>query len=124
MKIIWNFPRHCSDFFEKSPDKTKKKLCGFEKSPNNTEKSFVATLNNNNDHDNNNWRTLWQTEGTGETGMGDRNAAWLEEIRSAIHSRVAESAEEDWDLDGTDVAKVLTKKKNWSAPGPDRQANF
>ena len=87
----------------------------------------MATLNNNNndnDNDNNKWRTLWQTEGTGETGMGDRNAAWLEEIRSAIHNRVPESAEEDWDLDGTDAAKVLTKKKNWSVPGPDRLANF
>ena len=54
----------------------------------------------------------------------DRNAAWLEEIRSAIHSRVPELAEDDWDLDDTDAAKVLTKKKNWSEPGPDRLANF
>lgn len=65
------------------------------------------------------WRTLWETEGT-----GDRNAAWLEEIRSAIHSRVPEPAQEDWDLDEMVAAKVLTKKKNWSAPGPDRLANF
>ena len=36
------------------------------------------------------WRTLWETEET-----GDRNAAWLEEIRSVIHSRVPEPAEED-----------------------------
>ena len=56
--------------------------------------------------------------------MRDRNAAWLEEIRSAIHSRVPESAEEDWDLDETDAAKVLTKKKDWSALRPDRLANF
>ena len=54
----------------------------------------------------------------------DRNAAWLEEIRSAIHSRGPESAAEDWDLDDTDAAKVLTKKKNWSKPGPDQLANF
>ena len=53
------------------------------------------------------WKTLWETEET-----GDRNAAWLEEIRSAIHSRVPGPAEEDWDLDETDAAKVLTKKKN------------
>ena len=46
------------------------------------------------------------------------------EIRSAIHNRVPESAEEDWDLDGTDGAKVLTKKKNSSARGPARLANF
>ncbi|PFX18161.1 Fibroblast growth factor receptor 3 [Stylophora pistillata] len=32
--------------------------------------------------------------------------------------------EEDWDLDPAVAAKVLAKKKNWSAPGPDRLANF
>ncbi|PFX30127.1 Deleted in malignant brain tumors 1 protein [Stylophora pistillata] len=65
------------------------------------------------------WRTLWETEGT-----GDRNTALFEEIRSAIHSRVPEQAEEDWDLGEKDAAKVLNKKKNWSAPGPDHSANF
>ena len=59
--------------------------------------------------------------------MGDRGNRRQEcsvEFRSAIHSRVPEAAEEDWDLDETDAAKVLTKKRNWSAPGPDRLANF
>ena len=28
------------------------------------------------------------------------------------------------DLDPAVAAKVLAKKKNWSAPGPDRLANF
>ena len=65
------------------------------------------------------WRTLWETE-----GAGDRNAAWLEEIRSAIHIRVPELAEEDRDLDETDAVKVLNKKKNRSALGPDRLENF
>ena len=65
------------------------------------------------------WRTLWAKDGT-----GDRNAAWLEEIRSAIHSRVPPSTKEDWDLEVMVAAKVLNKKKNWSAPGPDRLANF
>lgn len=36
------------------------------------------------------WRTLWGIEGT-----GDRNAAWLEEITSAIISGVPKPAEED-----------------------------
>ncbi|PFX22610.1 putative RNA-directed DNA polymerase from transposon BS [Stylophora pistillata] len=64
-------------------------------------------------------RTLWETE-----GAGDRNAAWLEQIRSAIHSRVPEPAEEDWDLDKTYAAKALKKKKTRSALGPDRLASF
>ena len=65
------------------------------------------------------WRTLWERDGT-----GDRNAAWLEEIRSVIHSRVPPLTQEDWDLEVMVTAKVLNKKKNWSVPGPDRLANF
>ena len=65
------------------------------------------------------WRTLWERDGT-----GDRNAAWLEEIRSAIHSREPPSTEEGWDLEVMVAAKALNNKKNWSMPGPDRLANF
>ena len=65
------------------------------------------------------WRNLWESEGT-----GDRCASWLKEIRSAIQRRVRPPTEEDWDLDPAVAAKVLAKKKNWSAPGPDRLANF
>ena len=65
------------------------------------------------------WRNLWESEGT-----GDRCASWLEEIRSAIQSRLPPPTKEDWDLDPAVAAKVLANKKNWSAPGPDRLANF
>ena len=41
-----------------------------------------------------------------------------------IQSRVPPPTEEDWDLGPADAAKVLAKKENWSAPGPDRLANF
>ena len=41
----------------------------------------------------------------------------------AIQSRVPPPTEDDWDLDPAVAAKVLAKKKNWSAPGPDRLAN-
>ena len=60
------------------------------------------------------WRNLWESEGT-----GDRCALWLEERRSAIQRRVPPPTEEDRDLDPAVAAKVLAKKKNWSAPGPD-----
>ena len=57
--------------------------------------------------------------------MGKRRnrRQWLEEIRSAIQSRVPPPTEEDWDLDPAVAAKVLAKK-NWSAPGADRLTNF
>ena len=44
--------------------------------------------------------------------------------RSAIQRRVPPPTEEDWDLDPAVAAKVLAKRKNWSAPGPDHLANF
>ena len=65
------------------------------------------------------WRNLWESKGT-----VDRCASLLEEIRSAIQRRVPPPTEEDWDLDPAIAAKVLAKKKNWSAPGPDRLGNF
>ena len=67
------------------------------------------------------WRDLWEREGT-----GDRRAAWLEEIRWAIErlSRVPPPSLEGWDLEPAGAVKVIVKKKNWSAPGPDCLANF
>ena len=65
------------------------------------------------------WRNLWESKGT-----GDRYASWLEEIKSAIQSMAPQPTKEDWDLDPAGAGKVLAKKKNWSAPGPDRSANL
>ena len=65
------------------------------------------------------WRDLWEKEGT-----GDRRAAWLEEIRCAIESRVPPPPEERWDLEPAGAVRVIVKKKNWSAPSPDRLVNF
>ena len=57
------------------------------------------------------WRALWERDET-----GDKNAAWLEEIRSAIYSRAPPSTEEDWDLEVMDAAKVLNKKLERARP--------
>ena len=65
------------------------------------------------------WRELWEGEGTGNS-----DAQWLVEVRSAIYSRVPPPSEEAWALETSEAARVLTRKKNWSAPGPDRLTNF
>ena len=56
-------------------------------------------------------------------GTGDKGAARLEEIRCAIESRVTPPPEEGWDLEPAGAVRVIVKKKNWSAPGPDSLAN-
>ena len=56
------------------------------------------------------WILLWKSQGT-----GNRNAQWLEDIRSAIYSRVLPPSENTWKLDTTKATKVLARKKNWSA---------
>ena len=65
------------------------------------------------------WIQLWKSPET-----GNRNGKWLEDIRSAIYSRVPPPSEKTWKLDTMKATQVLTRKKNWSAPGPDRLTNF
>ena len=65
------------------------------------------------------WRSLWEAEGTGDTG-----ADWLEEVRCAIREKVPEPTEKNFILSEARAAKVIGKKRNWSAPGPDRLANY
>ena len=57
-------------------------------------------------------------------GTGNITTDWLEEIRRAICERVSLHQEEVFNLSTTQAAKVITKKRNWSAPGPERVANF
>ena len=65
------------------------------------------------------WRSLWE-----EQGSEDENAEWLKEIEEAIRQRVPPTSLEEWDLETVARAKVISKKRNWSAPGPDRVVNF
>ena len=58
------------------------------------------------------WRSLWEAEGTGDTG-----AEWLAEVRCAIREKVPEPTEEIFALSEASAAKVIGKKRNWSAPG-------
>ena len=65
------------------------------------------------------WIQLWKSQ-----GIGNRNAQWLEDIRCTVYSRVPPPSENTWKLDTTEATKVLARKKNWSAQGPDRVTNF
>ena len=65
------------------------------------------------------WKELWEGN---ETGNG--SAEWLHDLRAIIYDRVLPSVKEAWDLVTSEAVNVLARKKNWSAPGPDRIANF
>ena len=65
------------------------------------------------------WKELWETPGT-----GDASASWLEEMKEVIREHVPLPAEEEWDLQVDEVVKTVKKKKNWSAPGPDKISNY
>ena len=65
------------------------------------------------------WKSLWE-----ENGTGNGNAEWLNELRTVINECVPPPTEEAWALDTSSAVKVPGRKKNWSAPGPDRLANF
>ena len=65
------------------------------------------------------WRTLWEAQGTGNV-----KAEWLDEVRDAIREKVPVSPEKDFELSAKQAEKVIMKKRNWSALGPDRIVNF
>ena len=65
------------------------------------------------------WRKLWE-----ERGTGNKNAAWLQEVKLAIHEQVPPPTGDEWALEVAEAVKVLSKKRNWSAPGPDKITNF
>ncbi|XP_068691351.1 uncharacterized protein [Montipora foliosa] len=65
------------------------------------------------------WRHAWS-----EGGTGNRNATWLEDVREAINKYVPPPSNENFVLESTEAVKTIMKKRNWSAPGPDRIANY
>ena len=65
------------------------------------------------------WKELWETPST-----GDASASWREEMKDVISEHVPLPAEEQWDLEVDEVVKTMKKKKNWSAPGPDKISNY
>ena len=65
------------------------------------------------------WKELWETEGT-----GDKSATWLQEVKRAIHGCVPPPDEGEWGLTEDEAVKIVGKKRNWSAPGPDKLVNY
>ena len=65
------------------------------------------------------WRKLWE-----ERGTGNKNVAWLQEVKIAIYEQVPPPTASEWALKVAEAVKVLSKKRNWSAPGPDKITNF
>lgn len=62
---------------------------------------------------------LWEKDGT-----FNPTAQWLAEVRDAIGTKFGTSSEVKWSLGVADIKKTINKKKNWTAPGPDRIVNF
>ena len=65
------------------------------------------------------WRGLWE-----EKGSGDTEVEWIKEVRGGMKDVVPEVPTDGWNLNAEQVTKIMKRKKNWSAPGPDRIANF
>ena len=66
------------------------------------------------------WKELWEKD-----GIGNRSANWLEGMRTAINSQVpAPPDENDEEVDSRKAVGVLKRKKNWSAPGPDKLTDY
>ena len=65
------------------------------------------------------WRKLWE-----ERGTGNKNAAWLQEVKLAIHEQVPPPTGDEWALEVAEAVKFLSKKRNWIAPRPDKITNF
>lgn len=48
----------------------------------------------------------------------------MQEIKAAIARPVSNATDGEWELNIEDEFKVLRKKRNFSAPGPERLVNF
>ena len=65
------------------------------------------------------WMDLWEKSGT-----GNEDVKWLRPIREAIAKKVPPPSDESWGLHTIQAVKILSKKRNWSAPGPDKLVNY
>ena len=62
---------------------------------------------------------LWE-----KGGSGNKNAASSQEEKIAIHEQVPPPTGDEWALEVAEAVRVLYKKRNWSAPGPDKITYF
>ena len=61
------------------------------------------------------WKDLWEQL----SNATNSDATWLEDVRC-----VPVPSQESFELDTVKCACVIKRKRNWSAPGPDRIVNF
>ena len=66
------------------------------------------------------WKHLWETSGS----TANTKPGWLEEVRRAFEKLVPVPRQDRFQLNQTKCAEAIKKKRNWSAPGPDRIANY
>ena len=66
------------------------------------------------------WKDLWEQPSIATNS----DATWLEDVRCAFAELVPVPPQEDFELDTVKCAYVIKRKRNWSAPGPDRIVNF
>ena len=66
------------------------------------------------------WKDLWEQPCIATNS----DATWLEDVRCAFTELVPVPPQEDFELDTVKCAYVIKRKRNWSAPGPDRIVNF
>ena len=64
-------------------------------------------------------KSLWEEEGCGNTEV-----EWIEEVREAMEDVIPEVPTDFWNLNAEQVTKIINRKKNWRALGPDRMANL
>ena len=62
--------------------------------------------------------------GRDQRGTGNKNTAWLQEVKIAIHEQVPPLSDDEWALVVAKAVKFLSKKRNGSAPGPDKITIF
>ena len=62
--------------------------------------------------------------GRDQRGTGNKNTAWLQEVKIAIHEQVPPLSDDEWALVVAEAVKFLSKKRNGSAPGPDKITIF
>ena len=85
-----------------------------------TEKKNIGDLFDNITEASTFWKSLWEMSGTGNS-----NCQWLKEIKRAMDISVPDpDINQRWELTTECGAKVVPKKRNWRAPGPDRIANY
>ena len=65
------------------------------------------------------WKELWEKEGT-----GDVDVEWIDETRIAMEDIVPNLTKEEFKVNSCDAGKIISGKRNWSAPGSDRITTF